>query len=127
LALMQVLFRTFVSMKHDTFGTDSIVTFFFTFFQSLIGSVLLGTAIGCISALVFKWSSLHKYPSLEMSLVFIFAYFPYLLAEGCNLSGITAILFTGIVMAHYTHKNLSSLSQVRPMTALYSRATLNVT
>ena len=115
-------------MKEESVTMDSLLSFVLTFTKSLTGSVLLGTAVGLVSALVrldcttavaadcflqvFKYSMLHKYPSLEMSLVFIFAYFPYLLAEGCNLSGITAILFTGIVMAHYTHNNLSPLSQV---------------
>merc|ERR1712166_380592 len=111
-AVSVVLFRTFVDMKEESVTVDSLLSFVLTFTKSLTGSVLLGTAVGLVSALVFKYSMLHKYPSLEMSLVFIFAYFPYLLAEGCNLSGITAILFTGIVMAHYTHNNLSPLSQV---------------
>lgn len=45
-------------------------------------------------------------------MMFIFAYAPYGLAEGLQLSGIMAILFCGIVMSHYTHFNLSPVSQI---------------
>lgn len=42
----------------------------------------------------------------------VFTYAPYVLAEGIHLSGIMAILFTGIVMSHYTHFNLSTITQI---------------
>lgn len=39
----------------------------------------------------------------------IFPYCAYMLAESLHLSGIVAILFCGIVMAHYTRRNLSKV------------------
>lgn len=45
-------------------------------------------------------------------MMIIFAYLPYGLAEGISLSGIMAILFSGIVMSHYTHHNLSPVTQI---------------
>jgi solute carrier family 9 (sodium/hydrogen exchanger), member 8 len=44
--------------------------------------------------------------------MFIFMYSPYAFAEALKLSGIMAILFAGIVMSHYTHYNLSSVTRV---------------
>ena len=41
-----------------------------------------------------------------------FIYTPYALAEGVHLSGIMSILFCGLVMSHYTHYNLSPVTQV---------------
>ena len=43
---------------------------------------------------------------------FLFAFGPYFLAEGLQLSGIMAVLFCGIVMSHYTHYNLTPVTQV---------------
>nr|KAG5703403.1 hypothetical protein BaRGS_022452 [Batillaria attramentaria] len=62
--------------------------------------------------LILKFVDLHKTPSLEFGLVLMFSYLPYALAEGIHLSGIMAILFCGIVMSHYTHLNLSPVTQI---------------
>lgn len=45
-------------------------------------------------------------------MLLVFTYCPYALAEGCHLSGIMAILFNGIVMSHYSHFNLSTVTQI---------------
>lgn len=55
---------------------------------------------------------LRKHPSLELAFLLVVSYCPYCLAEGNNLSGIMAILFCGIVMSHYTHFNLSTVTQI---------------
>ncbi|XP_784010.4 sodium/hydrogen exchanger 8 isoform X2 [Strongylocentrotus purpuratus] len=83
-----------------------------SFCVMLFGSSLLGIALGLISALLLKHVDLRNTPSLEFGLMLIFAYLPYALAEGIKLSGIMAILFCGIVMSHYTHYNLSPVTQI---------------
>jgi len=65
-----------------------------------------------ISSLVLKHIDLYTNPSLEFSLMLCFIYTPYALAEGLHLSGIMAILFCGVVMSHYTHYNLSPVTQI---------------
>ncbi|XP_027279158.1 sodium/hydrogen exchanger 8 isoform X6 [Cricetulus griseus] len=82
------------------------------FLKMFFGSAALGTLTGLISALVLKHIDLRKTPSLEFGMMIIFAYLPYGLAEGISLSGIMAILFSGIVMSHYTHHNLSPVTQI---------------
>ncbi len=47
-----------------------------------------------------------------MALMLIFMYAPYAFAEAVHLSGIMAILFAGVVMSHYTHNNLSSITRI---------------
>ncbi|EDL06510.1 solute carrier family 9 (sodium/hydrogen exchanger), member 8, isoform CRA_c [Mus musculus] len=79
------------------------------FLKMFFGSAALGTLTGLISALHID---LRKTPSLEFGMMIIFAYLPYGLAEGISLSGIMAILFSGIVMSHYTHHNLSPVTQI---------------
>ncbi|KAL4321015.1 hypothetical protein AHAS_Ahas14G0068200 [Arachis hypogaea] len=56
----------------------------------------------------FRYSCLQN---LESCLFVLFPYFSYMLAEGLGLSGIVSILFTGIVMKHYSYPNLSQSSQ----------------
>ncbi|XP_077437076.1 sodium/hydrogen exchanger 8 isoform X1 [Vanacampus margaritifer] len=82
------------------------------FLQMFFGSAALGTLTGLISALFLKHFDLRKTPSLEFGMMIIFAYLPYGLAEGIKLSGIMSILFAGIVMSHYTHHNLSPVTQI---------------
>ncbi|XP_061667682.1 sodium/hydrogen exchanger 8 isoform X1 [Syngnathoides biaculeatus] len=82
------------------------------FLKMFFGSAALGTLTGLISALFLKHFDLRKTPSLEFGMMIIFAYLPYGLAEGIKFSGIMSILFAGIVMSHYTHHNLSPVTQI---------------
>ena len=61
---------------------------------------------------VLKHIDFRRYPTLEISVVIVFAYAPYLMAEAVGLSGIMAILLCGIGMSHYTFFNLSPVSQI---------------
>lgn len=72
----------------------------------------IGIVFALISALLLKHIDLRKHPSLEFGFMLVFTYAPYVLAEGIHLSGIMAILFCGIVMSHYTHFNLSTVTQI---------------
>lgn len=72
----------------------------------------IGVLFALISALLLKHVDLRKNPSLEFGMMLVFTYAPYVLAEGLHLSGIMAILFCGIVMSHYTHFNLSTVTQI---------------
>lgn len=62
----------------------------------------VGVVVALFSALVFKSTRLHEFPSLETAAMLVLCYMPYLLAEALELSGIMAILFAGVVMSHYT-------------------------
>ncbi len=86
----------------------AVGNFLFTF----LISACLGIAFGLASALLLKFIDLRRTPSLEVGMMLIFSYAPYCLAEGVHLSGIMAILFAGIVMSHYTHPNLSPVTQI---------------
>lgn len=113
-AVSIVLTNTFQDLANETADdTSSRFTHALAdFLRMMIGSALLGVLLGLISALLMKWLDLRKTPSLEMGMMLIFSYIPYGLAEGLKLSGIMAILFAGIVMSHYTHHNLSLVTQI---------------
>ena len=65
-----------------------------------------------ISWQFLKYMNLRNVYSLEFTMWVLFAFGPYFFAEGLKLSGIMAVLFCGIVMSHYTHFNLSPITQV---------------
>ncbi|KAM6162978.1 sodium/hydrogen exchanger 8 [Rhynchocyon petersi] len=101
----------------DVSGWQTFLQALGYFLKMFFGSAALGTLTGLISALISfpcggRHIDLRKTPSLEFGMMIIFAYLPYGLAEGISLSGIMAILFSGIVMSHYTHHNLSPVTQI---------------
>ncbi|XP_058058002.1 sodium/hydrogen exchanger 8 [Anopheles bellator] len=113
-AISIVLTTTVMPMVSDpgTNAGESIFSALNTFLQMFFASAGIGVVFALMSALLLKHVDLRKHPSLEFGLMLVFTYAPYVLAEGIHLSGIMAILFCGIVMSHYTHFNLSTVTQI---------------
>jgi len=130
-AVSIVLTSTFQELAANVNPNESHSKIFFTaigdFLRMMFGSSFLGVVIGLISALVTKHVDLRKTPSLELGMMFIFAYVPYGLAESLKLSGIMAILLSAIVMSHYTHSNLSLVTQINMQQTLRSLAFMTET
>ncbi|XP_068896554.1 sodium/hydrogen exchanger 8 isoform X2 [Tenebrio molitor] len=91
---------------------EAIVMGIERFCLMFFASAGIGVLFALVSALLLKHVDLRKNPSLEFGMMLVFTYAPYVLAEGIHLSGIMAILFCGIVMSHYTHFNLSTVTQI---------------
>mmetsp|Transcript_58560 Transcript_58560/g.127350 ORF Transcript_58560/g.127350 Transcript_58560/m.127350 type:complete len:302 (+) Transcript_58560:682-1587(+) len=74
------------------------------------GSTGVGVFFGIVASLVYKYFDFTEHSSLmfmEVVMAAVFPYMAWLLAEAQSLSGIVAILFCGIVMAHYAQNNMS--------------------
>jgi solute carrier family 9 (sodium/hydrogen exchanger), member 8 len=82
-------------------------TFLLDFSVDFFGSLVLGLVFGIVSALVLKQVDMRTTTLLELSLYILIMYFPFLLAEIMELSGIVTILFTGIAARRYMVPNLS--------------------
>ncbi|XP_078171006.1 Na+/H+ antiporter 6 isoform X2 [Carex rostrata] len=106
------LYRTMSSVRSNSSGQNFFLIIV-QFLETFVGSLSAGVGVGFISALLFKYAGLdiENLHNLESCLFVLFPYFSYMLAEGLGLSGIVSILFTGIVMKHYTYSNLSENSQ----------------
>ncbi|KAG5684168.1 hypothetical protein PVAND_013409 [Polypedilum vanderplanki] len=91
---------------------EAIVLAINRFCLMFFASAGIGVLFALMSALLLKYVDLRKHPSLELAFLLVIVYCPYCLAEGSHLSGIMAILFCGIVMSHYTHFNLSTVTQI---------------
>ncbi|KAG8365309.1 hypothetical protein BUALT_Bualt18G0091300 [Buddleja alternifolia] len=109
------LVRSNMSTGHNVFMI--VVRFLETFVGSM--SAVLDNEGNNSYTFDFVLENLFKYAgldidnlqNLECCLFVLFPYFSYMLAEGLSLSGIVSILFTGIVMKHYSFSNLSDNSQ----------------
>lgn len=110
-AVSIVLFKTCLEFKTDM----SLYLLWAScqrFFIIFLGSCMIGVIGALTTAFVLKHMNFKKNPSLEISLMFISSYIPYLIAESLELSGILAILFCGLINSEYTHYNLSPFSQI---------------
>nr|DAD24242.1 TPA_asm: hypothetical protein HUJ06_025705 [Nelumbo nucifera] len=107
------LYRTMSSVKSHVSSRQNFFLVILRFLETFVGSMSSGVGVGFTSALLFKYAGLDidNLQNLECCLFVLFPYFSYMLAEGLGLSGIVSILFTGIVMKHYTFSNLSENSQ----------------
>jgi len=112
-AVAIVLFRTFYNYYEEGKELDQskIPVALFEFLGVSVGSVVIGLATGLICSYIFRHTRIRDYPKYEISLLFLFAYGAYALAESIELSGIMALFFCGVVLAHYNSYNLSKTSQ----------------
>ncbi|PPD91700.1 hypothetical protein GOBAR_DD11348 [Gossypium barbadense] len=112
------LYRTMSVVRSNDPSGQNFFMVIVRFLETFVGSMSAGVGVGFTSALIsflnlFKYAGLDidNLQNLECCLFVLFPYFSYMLAEGLGLSGIVSILFTGIVMKHYTFSNLSENSQ----------------
>ncbi|XP_012255765.1 sodium/hydrogen exchanger 8 [Athalia rosae] len=111
-AISIVLTTSVLESNNAATTSEAIILGINRFCLMFFASAGIGVVFALISALLLKHVDLRKNPSLEFGLMLVFTYAPYVLAEGIHLSGIMAILFNGIVMSHYTHFNLSTVTQI---------------
>jgi len=110
-AIAIVLYRTLITFVSEEFTALSCLFAFLNFLKIFFGSMGIAIAIGMLSTFVFKFTTLDRYPTLELILLILYAFASYLLAEGLKLSGIVSVLFCGIFMGHYTSHNLSKKAE----------------
>eukprot|EP00291_Cryptomonas_curvata_P017375 CAMPEP_0172163786 /NCGR_PEP_ID=MMETSP1050-20130122/7464_1 /TAXON_ID=233186 /ORGANISM="Cryptomonas curvata, Strain CCAP979/52" /LENGTH=662 /DNA_ID=CAMNT_0012834013 /DNA_START=291 /DNA_END=2276 /DNA_ORIENTATION=+ len=108
-AVAIVLFESILAQFYINQEHHSLAHFPIQFVFTFTASILIGVACALFAALTFKHLRLRELStaSLEISLMLVFSYMPYLLAASTRLSGIMAIFSAGIIMSHYTQWNLS--------------------
>lgn len=96
-----------------------------SFLNLFFYSFIVGITVGALSSLFLKklkFINLNRVQ--ETSVVIFFAFISYCLAEELGLSPIISLLFSGIMMSHYTFYNLSF--QAREESSVVSRMMANI-
>jgi len=109
-AVSIILFQTVMKFNSENKEVDakSVSLIGLDFLNLGFSSLGLGLAFGlACSYLMDRARSLTKSPIVECAMIFCFAYLSYVCAELTHLSGIIALLTTGIIIAHYGWYNLS--------------------
>uniref|UniRef100_UPI00358F485A sodium/hydrogen exchanger 6-like isoform X2 n=1 Tax=Myxine glutinosa TaxID=7769 RepID=UPI00358F485A len=112
-AVAIVLSSSIASYSLHSFDTRAFFGAVGNFVGVFGGSFAIGAATAMATALISKFTRLRDFPLLETALLLLLSWSTFLLAEACKLTGVVAVLFCGIVQAHYSYNNLSKESQRR--------------
>ncbi|KNC99631.1 sodium/hydrogen exchanger 3 [Spizellomyces punctatus DAOM BR117] len=123
-AVSIILYRFFTSLAdpHMRLGVGTFILAVLASAGVFLGSSLVGIFFGLALAKITKHVKVDdkEAGTYEMTMVLIFAYSSYLLADLLSLTGIISVFFTGITMAHYAYNNLA------PSTATSLKSTLRM-
>jgi len=92
--------------------------------QVLLQSVLsaaIGAMCGLLNARIFKvYPSLKSYPIHQTSLLLLFGYLSYAVAELCGVSGILTLFTTAVTLSHYSYHSMGRASRLASRVFLVS-------
>lgn len=111
-AICIVMFETAQKFTGASFTIASILKGVSMFFMTFTLSLLIGTVVGLVIALLLKHTHMQNFPEIESCLVLLFAYASYFFSNGCHMSGVVSLLFCGITLKHYAYFNMSRRTQV---------------
>ncbi|PKK17818.1 solute carrier family 9, subfamily A (NHE1, cation proton antiporter 1), member 1, partial [Columba livia] len=100
------LFEEFATFEQVTI--IDIILGFLSFFVVSLGGVFVGVIYGVIAAFTSRFTSHIRV--IEPLFVFLYSYMAYLSAELFHLSGIMALIASGVVMRPYVEANISHKS-----------------
>jgi NhaP-type Na+/H+ or K+/H+ antiporter len=107
-AVAIILYRLFTSIQDPKMrlGFAPIFVSIVASAGVFIGSTIVGVLFGLAFAKITKHVKMEDAATYESTMLFIFAYVSYLIADVLGLTGIISVFFTGITMAHYAYDNL---------------------
>jgi len=90
------------------FTAAAVCLIILDFLKLSVVSILIGIALGVLSALITKYLRFISHSAVsESSLLILIAMISYFISETIHMSGIVTLLTCSIVMTHYTWYNLS--------------------
>jgi sodium/hydrogen exchanger 8 len=126
ISLFKVFAKYYEASALD-FKESDIPSALMSFISVSFFSILVGIGLGLLPSFLYKNTTLSDYPSLETALLFSFCYLCYAAGEVLGLSGIMALFFQGVTLAHYNSYNLSPTAHVASEQLFATLATLTET
>jgi len=129
-AIAIVLFKTFYfyyNPDNPNLESDDIPAALVQFVVVSLLSIVVGVILGLLVSFIYKHTLIRQYANLEIALLFLFCYLCYATAEAISLSGIMALFFHGIILAHYNSYNLSSVAHTTSEQIFAALATVSET
>ena len=81
--------------------------------MQLVMACFIGLTTGLVNARILRlWPALRQHPVHQSSLVLLFGYLAYFIAEAFDVSGILTLFVAAITIAHYSWHSLSKTSQL---------------
>lgn len=111
-AICIVMFETAQKFAGENLKMSSFFKGVGMFLMTFTISLLIGSIVGILTALLLKHSHIRRFPQIESCLVLLFAYAAYFFSNGCHMSGIVSLLFCGITLKHYAYYNMSRRTQI---------------
>eukprot|EP00455_Lapot_gusevi_P025419 TRINITY_DN2672_c0_g1_i9.p1 TRINITY_DN2672_c0_g1~~TRINITY_DN2672_c0_g1_i9.p1 ORF type:complete len:496 (+),score=109.12 TRINITY_DN2672_c0_g1_i9:178-1665(+) len=125
-AVAIVLYKTFEGFLDEDFTHTSIFLVIVRFFGVSIGSIGIGVALALLLSFTTKRVnfSATEGAHYQFTLIILFAYSSYFLAEIIGLSGIMSLFFCAVCLAHYNYYNICEHSQMASTLAFKSLSQL---
>lgn len=113
-AVAIVLFKTFMKFYDlgEEFTSATVPSVLWDFTLNSVGSIFVGLITSLLCCYLCKNTQMRRYPELETSIIFLFAYGSYAFSEALELSGIMSLFFAGVCLSHYNVYNLSATSKI---------------
>ena len=110
-AVAIVLYKSFEAFLTVPFDSSTVMQALVQFVWVSFGSLGVGVAVALCASFMFKQTNFRAMPHFEITLILLFAFGSYFLSECLHLSGIMALFFCGLGLAHYNSTNISEITQ----------------
>ncbi|KAG9395204.1 Na /H exchanger [Carpediemonas membranifera] len=108
-AVVVVLFNALNGINADSLRWFTVIEIMWSFCWKTVVSITLGLVVGLLATLYFRVTPMFmSRPWTEVGTLLCFAILSYVTAEIVHCSGVMSVLFTGIICAQYTRRNMSS-------------------
>lgn len=134
-ALSIVIFKALLEKSLIPVTNDSIydvkeifkilTNFSHTVFSQVIASCIIGIGVGLVNSRIFKLiPNLRHHPVHQSSLVLLWGYLAYFIAEAFGISGILTLFISAITLAHYSWPSMSKTAQLATKVSFTSMSDL---